>query len=371
VAEIWLDTSLIGDIAAGSRALETLVRRLGVTLLITPKVREELINPLGNPFGDSKAANLPPAQLEAFVAARAAVLKRLGILLDTQGSADVRRELFEKQFKFKPGRTVVRAIEESDAIILSEVAASAQARGNSVPVLLTTDQRLVNNADARLFGVDIQLPNQTSLDSIRNERASRAAPIRDQLDRVQNQLDLISGEHKAQKDIIQGSPSITGFIGFWTNRLFNSDPPELVIWDPTAAAVARARRALREDDLGEALAATLRAQGELSRAAAVYFRWKDGIEAAGTRMKILIGAVAATLILAAIAGFALAAAAPAEQAGAGAAASVQELTRLVAQGSNLAVRIAATQEGTEAAAALQEFEQTMEAVENLARSTMN
>jgi hypothetical protein len=85
------------------------------------------------------------------------VLVDLDIKVDMQGSEADRRAFFEKQFKFKPKgpSPVVRAMEESDAIILSQIAASAKARGIRSPTFFTMDQRLVNNADAKNWGVSL------------------------------------------------------------------------------------------------------------------------------------------------------------------------------------------------------------------------
>jgi hypothetical protein len=150
---IWLDTSTIGNIADGDKTLEAEIQGLGVPLLMVPKVREELLS--GNPFQPDMRAR-SPEQVEA----AKAVLTRLNITLDMSGSAADRAALFERQFKFKTnGSTVVRAIEESDAIVLSQVAASATARSVAQPTFITTDGRLARNADARLFGVEIRMPS--------------------------------------------------------------------------------------------------------------------------------------------------------------------------------------------------------------------
>jgi hypothetical protein len=145
---IWLDSDVVGNIVDGDQALEARIRGLGAPLLITPKVNEELTK--GNPFQSSMKER--PADR---VQATREVFNRLNIQIDTAGSEDARRELFENQFKFKPGRTVVRAIEESDAITLSQVKASANARGIARPKFITSERRLANNADAKSWGVEI------------------------------------------------------------------------------------------------------------------------------------------------------------------------------------------------------------------------
>jgi hypothetical protein len=157
---IWLDTCTISDIA-DSPALEAEIRALGAPLLMVPKSQEELLN--GNPF----KPNAQPRSAEEIARAKA-VVQRLNIELDMRGSSadrvgdpdpDGRLGVIERQFKFKPkGPTVVRAIEESDAIVLSQISASASARGIARATLISTDGRLTRNADARLWNIDIRLP---------------------------------------------------------------------------------------------------------------------------------------------------------------------------------------------------------------------
>lgn len=151
----WVDTSTVGRIADGDSTLEAELNATGGPLLMVPKVQEELF--LGNPFKRGMRER-PEDQVKLCKA----VIERMSIQVDTSGSESDRREFFEKQFKFKSDSTVVRAIEESDAIVLSEIAASAKARGIGSPKFITTDGRLANNADAKGWGVDIRLPSSSS-----------------------------------------------------------------------------------------------------------------------------------------------------------------------------------------------------------------
>jgi hypothetical protein len=150
----WIDSAAIAEVAAGDAALEAELaakRNAGAELLVVPKVKEEVT--IGNPLKRKGPWQTTADQAQACQE----VMDRLGMKLDTRGSEADRREFFERQFKFKgPGQgTVVRAVEESDAIILSQVAASARARNVARPEFVTTDLRLVNNADAKLWGVTI------------------------------------------------------------------------------------------------------------------------------------------------------------------------------------------------------------------------
>jgi hypothetical protein len=355
MGEIWLDASTIGDIVDGNHDLATVVRGMGKTLLMVPKVREELT--LGNPLKPKLPMRLPSQVIKV-----EEVFKRLKIQLDTRGSAQLRRELFEKQFKFKKNQTVIRAIEESDAIVLSEVSASASERGFSKPIFITTDKRLANAGDAKLWNVDIRLPDPAALAAAKKEREDIQSKIAAAIDSISATADQLSGEHRLQADVMFKDTSMIGFAGFWTNRLFNIDVPPTMIWNPTFGAVASARRMIREGDAASAFREMLRARAELIRAAIVYRRWKDGIEGAGTKMQILIGAVAVTLVVAAVAAF-VATPAVAAASGAGATATatteatvaIQNLTRLVSQSEAIAVRVA-TSSGAEAATAMAEYE---------------
>jgi len=150
----WVDASTIGFVADGDVTLraELMQMRKQGPLLITPKVKEEIT--IGNPFKVGKTGAM--AQPSAETARRCQqVLVDLDIKVDMMGSEADRRAFFETQFKFKQKgpSPVVRAMEESDAIILSQVAASAKARGIRSPTFFTADGRLTRNADAKNWGV--------------------------------------------------------------------------------------------------------------------------------------------------------------------------------------------------------------------------
>ena len=117
--------------------------------------------------------------------------------------------------------------------------------------------------------------------------------LRTVIDDLQRQYERNSGEHKAEADIIAGSEGdFTGFWGYWTNHLFNSDVPPTTIWNPCFSELEHARRLLREGKLAETAMSLITARSELLKATAIYYRWKNGIEGAGTKMQVAIGAVA-------------------------------------------------------------------------------
>jgi hypothetical protein len=208
--------------------------------------------------------------------------------------------------------------------------------------------------------VEIALPDQAAVTKMRGARQSLTTSIMDLLGRARREHDRLFGEHKAQSDLINANPSVTNFVaiaGFWTNRLFNADVPPLDIWSPAFVSLARGDRLLREGDLPKAYSTALRARGELLKATAIYLRWKEGIEGAGTKMQVAIGVVAVALILAATGAFLATATAAAP-----ASASVGTVASLVTQGDALALRVAVSS-GPQAAAALEAWEATLELAE--------
>jgi hypothetical protein len=198
--------------------------------------------------------------------------------------------------------------------------------------------------------------------SLPNKAAQKAALIKtmnDTIDALARQADQTSGEQKAQRDIITGSSGdFTGFFGYWTNHLFNEDIPLQTIWLEAYGEIALARSTLTEGKLVDSAKAIVRARSALLKASGIYYRWKYGIDGAGTKMQIAIGAVAVTLIFAAAA----ATVASAGAGGATALATVEELTSLVGRADTLLVRVVTTAPGGLTAPSAVAYEQTLEEV---------
>ena len=108
-------------------------------------------------------------------------------------------------------------------------------------------------------------------------------------------------------------------MGHYANHLFNKDVPPQGIWNECYAEIARARSTMKEGNFAEAGKAILRARAALLEATGIFYRWRDGIQGAGTKMQVTIGVVAVALIFAAVA----ATVASAGAAGGGAAAAAQ------------------------------------------------
>jgi hypothetical protein len=160
-------------------------------------------------------------------------------------------------------------------------------------------------------------------------RAKALAALAEVAARVRAQLELYAGEHKTEAAMIE-TPSVTGFVGYWTNRLFNTDVPPQTIWIKAYGALAAADSAIRSGDARRALANLIRARRQFLLALRRYSTWKDGIEPAGQKAQLAIGAIALAAIAAIVAPAVVAAAA--EGAGeAGSLAATEQMTVRVAQ----------------------------------------
>jgi hypothetical protein len=124
--------------------------------------------------------------------------------------------------------------------------------------------------------------------------------VREAINALARQLSLNEGDHKAQLDLIF-KPSFTGFAGFWTNRLFNTDPPDTAIWANVHGSLAGARRALSERKLEDAVGGFVRARRAYLIALKRYLNWKQGIPGAAKKMEHAIEIVAVGIVLAFVA----------------------------------------------------------------------
>lgn len=212
-------------------------------------------------------------------------------------------------------------------------AGSAWPTGVRVAVAKTSGN--VQGISPGLAAMGISYIDLTTDPTIRKSRRMRVevmGSIRDNLARLRQQYDLHSGEHELQARQLYANPSPTNFIafaGFWTNRLFNTDIPPTFIWNQAYAEMAATARFLHEGDAKRAMLSLLRARIHYLYALRRYVRWKDGVEGAGRKMQIAIGAVAVAAVVVAVGAFVLApAAASGAGAGASAAATEQTLARI-------------------------------------------
>jgi hypothetical protein len=132
------------------------------------------------------------------------------------------------------------------------------------------------------------------------QKARLVTAMNNLIDAISRQMNTVSGEHKLEADLLTGAQgNFSGFWGYWTNHLFNKDVPPITIWNQCFGDLAHARSTLREGKLGESAKSIVRARSQLLQASGIYYRWKDGIAGAGTRMQATIGVVAVALMLAA------------------------------------------------------------------------
>jgi len=145
-----------------------------------------------------------------------------------------------------------------------------------------------------------QPTSQTQGNAAAQRHSAALHAVGDMISRLSNRINQSEGEHRKQRDLIF-KPSAVGFVGFWTNRIFNTDPPDMTIWTNADIYVGAAKRAWQRDKLGEAYANLLRARHYYLAALKQYLIWKDGIEGAATKMKVTIGVSAALAVTAFVA----------------------------------------------------------------------
>ncbi len=164
---------------------------------------------------------------------------------------------------------------------------------------------------------------------ISEQDLSKVLRLDDYRQRLQNQFDQTSGDHRAQEQLID-KPSVTGFAGYWTNHLFNSDVPPLAIWNNASLALDMARKALQVGDIKSAVRQLIRARRAYLIAARRYWAWKAGIAGAGTKAQEAIGIVAVAAVVAFVAPTAVGALAEGATASGGVAATSETAVRIAA-----------------------------------------
>jgi hypothetical protein len=200
------------------------------------------------------------------------------------------------------------------------------------------------------------------------QKADLVKAMNNVIDGIESRWKEGSSDHKTQEGIITGSQgNFTGVWGYWTNHLFNTDIPPQQIWTECFSEIAHARSTLKEGKFGESGKSIIRARAALLQATGIYYRWKAGIDGAGTQMQLAIGVAAVALIFAAaaatVASAGAAGAAGASAAGAAegtsATAAVTRLGSLVTQADTLLVRVATTAPGGITAPSAVAYEQAL------------
>jgi len=119
-----------------------------------------------------------------------------------------------------------------------------------------TDDVLRNYAAVTISQFKASMPTRTA------RKAALVTAMNDAIGRIDHQMSITSGEHKAQRGIITGSQgNFTGFWGYWTNHLFNSDIPPQQIWTKCFSEIAHAIGAATVTLTFAAAAATIASAG--------------------------------------------------------------------------------------------------------------
>ncbi len=94
---------------------------------------------------------------------------------------------------------------------------------------------------------------------------------------------------------------VLGGYGYVTNKAFNpSKKPELSIWKRAEDLIEQGQADIVKTNVIEAAIHSVQAQAHYARAMRVFYAWKDGIEVAGTRTQIAIGAIAVIVVVGAV-----------------------------------------------------------------------
>jgi len=125
-------------------------------------------------------------------------------------------------------------------------------------------------------------------------RGRKLKKVREFVDALAREIDMSERDHRTQKNLIE-DPSFVGFWGYWTNELYNSQPPLLSIWDQAQLAVARARTQLKAKNPEKALVHLMAGRRAYLVALKKYTSWKEGLPGAAAKMEttIKVGAVLA------------------------------------------------------------------------------
>lgn len=169
--------------------------------------------------------------------------------------------------------------------------------------------------------------------------------------RLYNLYSANSSDHQTQFDLYNHN-----VFGFWTNRLFNKEPPPPLIWNNCYSRLLATKNLIAQQKIQTATAELAIARLHYLYAFKKYTSWKDGIEAAGGKMQVAIGVTALVLVFAAAAVYAAGAGATTAAAAGATDTGQMTLVRVAAACADAEKAIAAAQADIEMLDAIEEAE---------------
>ena len=169
------------------------------------------------------------------------------------------------------------------------------------------------------------------------KRRAKLRKVKDFVDQLEREVDLSEGDNRLQLNLIN-KPSYFGFWGYWTNELFNAQPPLLTIWAHAYDLLSAARIQIRAGDPVKALQRLVEARIAYLEALKKYHTWKDNLPGAAAKMQTAIVVSAVVALAAFVAPTVVARAASSASGTAGTAANLVAAENAVTQAG---VRIAA------------------------------
>lgn len=174
-------------------------------------------------------------------------------------------------------------------------------------------------------------------DAAAAKQRARLRAVKEFVDQLEREVDLSEGDNRLQLNLIN-KPSYFGFWGYWTNELFNTQPPQLTIWAHAYDLISAARIQIRAGDPVKALQRFVEGRIAYLEALKTYHAWKDNLPGAAARMQTAIVVSAVVALAAFVAPSVVARAASSASGTAGTAANLVAAENAVTQAG---IRIAA------------------------------
>jgi hypothetical protein len=166
---------------------------------------------------------------------------------------------------------------------------------------------MVNNDGAASYGCERSCgdekkeePKEKPKKTVDPELAARLKDIADKKEILARELAVQLSGLEAHRQLIN-KPSVIGFVGFWVNELYNTQPPDQTIWAEVDGLLVRVDNALKRKNVQEATAALMRARRAYTIAVKKFTVWEAGLPGAAAKMERVIERVAVAAVLAFVA----------------------------------------------------------------------